>query len=300
MTIKQRELNVKFLNKGDKTAEILLYDEIGSSMWGGGIDLKDFAQELKALGDLEKLKVRINSGGGDCFVGFGIYNLLNQHPAEITICIDGMAASIASVIAMAGDEIQMAEASHMMIHDPWGFSMGTSGDMRETADLLDKLRDTIAGVYASRTGRPIDTFRASMGAETWYSAKEALDAGLCTEITNNKALAARLDTTRFNYKNMPKDLVVEQEESKEASLKITLDVDASAMQTALDAANKSLEEIAAKLKAFENAADTDDEETLEPKPDEVPEETEDVENSAVPWKLNLAKRKQELAKARGE
>lgn len=301
MTIKQRgKALITFANKSASKGELLIYSEIGDSYWGESYSAKQFAADLKALGAITELEIRINSPGGSCFDGFAFYNLLSQHPAEKTVYIDGMAASIASVICMCGSKIVMAEASHMMIHDPYGGCLGTAVEMRKTADLLDSIKGTIAKVYSDRSGQPVDVFDRAMAAETWYTADEALKAGLCTEISKNQALAAHFDPSQFNYKNMPKDLIVEKSEGKSKSLKITLDVDASALQTALDAANKSLEEMAAKLKAFENAAETDDEETPEPKPDEVPEETEDVENSAVPWKLNLAKRKQELAKARGE
>lgn len=120
-------------------AEISIYEEIG----GFGITAKKFAEDLKALGDVSHIDLRIHSPGGDVFEGIAIYNLLRNHPAEITVYIDGVAASMASVVAMAGDRVVMPENAMMMIHKPWGISGGNAGDMRDYADLLDKVETVL-------------------------------------------------------------------------------------------------------------------------------------------------------------
>ncbi|HBB9192092.1 TPA: Clp protease ClpP, partial [Escherichia coli] len=113
-------------------ADIFIYEEIG----GFGVTAKQFAEDLKALGDVSHINLRIHSPGGDVFEGIAIYNLLRNHPADITVYIDGVAASMASVVAMAGDRVVMPENAMMMIHKPWGISGGNAGDMRDYADLL--------------------------------------------------------------------------------------------------------------------------------------------------------------------
>lgn len=202
-------MTVQFINKGNDTAEIVLYGEVGGGFWGDGIIAKDFAKELKALGTPKVIECSVNSYGGDVFEGFAIYNILKQHPATKIMNVQGIAASIMSVIICAGDEIHAAENSHIMIHNPYGFTMGDSAAMRDTADLLDKLRDSIAGVYTARTGKPAAYFETAMNAETWYTAQEAFDIGLCTKVSANKAIAACFDPQKFGFKNMPKDLHVE-------------------------------------------------------------------------------------------
>ena len=154
-------------------ADIYLMDEIG----GWGVTAGEFVSALQQV-DAKKINLHINSPGGDVFDGVAIYNALAKHPAAITVYIDGLAASAASFIAMAGDEIIACRGSMLMIHDASGFCMGPAGEMRSMADLLDKVSDTIAGIYATRTGKPADGWRAAMLATTWYMADEAVAAGL--------------------------------------------------------------------------------------------------------------------------
>jgi ATP-dependent protease ClpP protease subunit len=157
--------------------EIFIYDEIGYF----GHSAKDFASELKDVAG-DELVVHLNSPGGDIFDGLAIYQALKDHPASVTVHIDGLAASIASVIAMAGDKIVMAPKSSVMIHDGWTMAVGNAAEMRKAADLLDKQSEIIASVYADRSGQPGDFWRDRMRDETWYNAQEALDAGLVDEI----------------------------------------------------------------------------------------------------------------------
>lgn len=160
------------------TADVWLYDVIGG--WDG-VTAQDF---VLALADVQadSITLHVNSPGGDVFDGIAIYNALRNHPADVTVRIEGLAASAASFIAMAGDTIVIERNAQMMIHDASGLAWGNAAVMREMADLLDKCSDNIADIYAQRTGRDMTEWRADMLAETWYSAEEALAAGLCDEI----------------------------------------------------------------------------------------------------------------------
>ena len=164
-------------NKAGSTPEVFIYDEIGYF----GHSAKDFSDSLATI-DSDELTVHLNSPGGDIFDGLAIYQSLKNHSAKVNIVVDGLAASIASVIAMAADNLVMAPKATMMIHDGWSMSMGNAGEMRKMADLLDKQSDIIASVYADRTGQPADFWRDRMKDETWYSADEALAAGLIDEV----------------------------------------------------------------------------------------------------------------------
>jgi ATP-dependent protease ClpP protease subunit len=161
----------------DGTAEILIYDEIG--YWG--ITAADFARELAGV-TASTLNIRLNSPGGEVFDGVAIYNSLLNHPAAVkNVTVEGLAASIASVIMQAGTIRQVMPASQTMIHDAWGIVIGPAADMREYADVLDNVSAMIAGVYAARSGTA-DGWRDAMLAETWYSAEEAVAAGLADSV----------------------------------------------------------------------------------------------------------------------
>ncbi len=166
----------RFRNAGDGAAEILIYDEIGG--WDDGVNAQSFLDELAALGDVDRITLRLNSPGGDVFDGVAIYNALLNHPAAVDVRVDGLAASAASFIAQAGDTIGMEHASQMMIHDASGFACGNEADMLEAADLLGRISNTIADIYAARAGGDPDQWRTVMRGEQWYSADEAVTAGL--------------------------------------------------------------------------------------------------------------------------
>ena len=177
------------VNKADKS-EIWIYEQIGEDFWsGGGITAKSFQKELATIKS-SQIDLHINSPGGEIFDGITIYNLIKQHPANVTTYIDGLAASIASVIAMAGNEIYMAENALMMIHNPWGFAMGDSDEMRKTADLLDKIKESLIVAYNSKSGMKDEEIQSLMAEETWMSAQEAMDYGFVDEITESMDLAA--------------------------------------------------------------------------------------------------------------
>lgn len=169
--------------KGDGPAEIRIYDSIG--WWG--VTAKDFAAELDAI-EASEIDLHINSSGGDVFDGFAIYNILNDHPATVRTIVDGFAASIASIIALAGDEIHVHEASIVMIHDPWGVGIGNAKELRELADILDKtIAAPMAKLYADRMDRPIDEIRDLMESETWWTGEEAVEAGFASHLISSGA-----------------------------------------------------------------------------------------------------------------
>lgn len=184
-------------------AEVLLYDEIG--MWG--ITAQQFARDLKALGDLAKINLHIHSPGGDVFEGTAIYNLLRTHPATVDVYIDGLAASMASVIAMAGNTIYMPENAMMMVHKPWGIQGGDADDMRRYADLLDKVEDTLVMAYANKTGKSPDDIKALLKEETWMNGREAVAAGFADQLTEPLQAAAHLSSKRMQeFAHMPEAL----------------------------------------------------------------------------------------------
>jgi ATP-dependent Clp endopeptidase proteolytic subunit ClpP len=165
-------------NATANTATVYIYDEIG--YWG--VTAADFVDALQGVANAD-LTVHINSPGGDVFDGIAILNALRAHQGAITTVVDGIAASAASFIAQAGQTRVMARNSEMMIHDASGLCIGNAADMRTMLDLLDRASDNIASVYAERSGvGDIASWRDAMGKETWYSAEEAVAAGLADSV----------------------------------------------------------------------------------------------------------------------
>lgn len=191
---------LKIINRAERnSAEILIYDDIGAGFWTEGITAKGFLQELRALGDVTAIDIRINSNGGSVFDGLAIYNALRQHEATKTVHVDGIAASIASVIAMAGDEIRMGEGAWMMIHDPSGLAIGTAEEMRATADLLDQIKGQLVGIYAQRTGLPADYITDLMADETWMDPATAIEHKFADVQSEPIRMAASADVKRFRH-----------------------------------------------------------------------------------------------------
>ncbi len=185
-------------NKADNEAEVWIYDEIG--YWG--VTAADFVGQLRDI-DASKITLHLNSPGGDVFDGIAIYNALKDHDAEVTVIVDALAASAASFIAMAGDKIIMNRNSEMMIHDAMGVCIGQAVDMSAMAELLDRTSDNIATIYAARGGTTRE-WRDRMRAESWYSATEAVEAGLADEARDAadedaEKIAASWDLTIFNH-----------------------------------------------------------------------------------------------------
>ncbi|HNF06816.1 MAG TPA: Clp protease ClpP, partial [Mycobacterium sp.] len=179
---------------------MLIYDEIDS--WYG-VSAEALAREISSLDDSRELHVRINSPGGNIFDGVAILNALRGHPGKVTVFVDSLAASAASFLAMGGDEIVMNRDSEMMIHKGHGLVVGGADDMRQQADLIDRLNDKIAGIYAERAGGSVEDWLAIMDAETWYSAEEAVEAGLADRVETATAdrdqAAAKFDLSIFAH-----------------------------------------------------------------------------------------------------
>lgn len=194
--------------QGD-SAEILIYEEIGASFWGGGVDPKQFALDLKAMGDIKILNVRLNSPGGDVFDGVTIYNQLVNHSATVNVYVDGLAASAASLVAMAGDTIYMADNAMMMIHNAWGAIAGDSNDLRTFADTLQKVSETMCGTYAKRSGMKAADVQKYMDKTTWFNAQECVDEGLADEIAQptDANASAKVIFDLSHFKNVPKGIV---------------------------------------------------------------------------------------------
>lgn len=196
------------LSAADKTsAELLFYGPIANATWDGDeVTPKQFAEDLKSLGDISELTIRINSPGGDVFAGNAIYNMLKGHSAKKTIWVDGVAASMASVIAMAGDEVVMPSNAMMMVHNPYCFTSGSSSKLRKTAEMLDKLGESVMAAYAEKTGLAKDKLAELMDAETWMTAAEAVEYGFADRVDEAVKVAAMLDGDTLTINDTAFDL----------------------------------------------------------------------------------------------
>ena len=177
-----------------------IYDEIGAY----GVSAKGFLTELGALPEGTPVDLRLNSPGGSVFDAVAIHNALKRHEGNVTVWIDGIAASAASYVAMAGDEIVMPENAFLMIHDPSGLVMGTAGDMRAMAEALEKVKGALVQGYAAKSGRTPEEVSALMSAETWLDAADALAQGFADRLIEPVRIAARFDIGRF--RNAPPEL----------------------------------------------------------------------------------------------
>ncbi len=192
--------NIK--NQGGNV-ELMIYDEIG----GWGITAQQFARELNGLGKITQITARIHSPGGDVFEGMAIYNILKGHPAHKVCHIDGLAASMASVIAMAFDEIIMPANAMMMIHKPWGGTLGDAEDMRKYADLLDKVESNLVGAYKDKTKLDETELHSLLSQETWLTGSEAVEKGFADTLSEPLQMAAALNSKRLkDFQNMPEAL----------------------------------------------------------------------------------------------
>lgn len=164
-------------------ATMRLYDPIDS--WGDvwGVSAKEFTDAIDALPDaVTEIRLHINSPGGEVFEAVAMMNALRRHDARVVAIVDGIAASAASFLAVAADETVMSKNSTLMIHDAWGICIGNAADMRQLADLLDQLSNNIAAVYAEKAGGTVDEWRQTMVGEKWYTADEAVAAGLADSV----------------------------------------------------------------------------------------------------------------------
>lgn len=165
----------------DAVTKVYIFGEIGDSWWGESTSAADFVKQIATIKS-NTIELHINSPGGSAFDGIAIYNALKQHDAEVHVVIDALAASAASFIAQAGDKVTMTSAAMMMIHDAATGAYGDAAYLRETADILDKLSNTVAGIYAKRSGESKEFWRNFMVQEVWFDADEAVASGLADEV----------------------------------------------------------------------------------------------------------------------
>jgi ATP-dependent Clp protease, protease subunit len=186
-----------------KTGELLIYDSIGESFFGG-ISAKSFIESLSNLGEIDELTVRINSPGGNVFDAAAIYNAIKRHPARTIIEIDGVAASAASYIAMAGDEVRIAENARFMIHNAMALTMGNRHAHSKRQAILSKLDQGIASLYAKRSKQKLESVAQMMDDETWFTAAEAVAAGFAEKLSEAQAVKSKADPRAFGeFKNAP-------------------------------------------------------------------------------------------------
>lgn len=192
------------------SVEIDILDAIGEWSGPNGVTARNLVSELRASGDVKNIRVRMNSGGGEVMEGLAIYNVLREHGAKVEVEVIGVAASMASVIAMAADVITMAPSAFMMVHNPWSIVAGDGDDLRDAAAFLDKLRDSLAGIYSVRTKRPKEEIAALMNAETWLTADEAVEQGFADRVAPPKkadrAAQAMAFASLVDFTNVPEAL----------------------------------------------------------------------------------------------
>jgi ATP-dependent protease ClpP protease subunit len=169
---------IRALERDDNV--ITIFDVIGEDFWSEGVTAKSIARQLKAIGGA--VEVQINSPGGDVFEGFAIYNVLREHPHPVTVKVLGMAASAASVIAMAGDTVQIGTSAFIMIHNCWVLAIGNRHDMRETAEFLEPFDRALRDVYVARTNQSAEDVERWLDAETFMSGAEAISRGFADEL----------------------------------------------------------------------------------------------------------------------
>ena len=233
--------------------DVYIFDEIGNF----GVSAQSFIEEIKSHKG-SPMNIHVNCVGGDVFEGMAIYNVIKKRSAKTTVYIEGIAASMGSVIALAADRVIMAENSLFMIHNAWGGATGEARDMMKTAKLLEKISGEIADIYTKKTGMPYDKVKDMMDEETWLSAEEAYDLGFVDSISDAIKVAAKYDVSKF--KNIT---------SEEISSKLSINQNSKKMTDELkNWFNAKVEDIIKSVKAerseteaeevVENVADNDE------------------------------------------
>ncbi len=197
-----------------KTGEVFIYGDIVSDKWyDTDVTAKSFQEDLEALGDVDTLNIYINSYGGSVFQAQAIYSILKRHAARVNVYIDGIAASAASLVAVAGDTVYMPKNAMMMVHWPWSFAVGNAKELRREADALDKIGESMVAAYLAKTGDALtgETLAELLDAETWMTAEEAVGYGLADELVEAKNIAASVgpewaETYLSRYRNIPEPL----------------------------------------------------------------------------------------------
>ena len=221
-------------SKASKVVDVYIFDEIGM----GGVNAQGFIEEIKSFKD-SPMNLHINCVGGDVFDGMAIYNIIKKRTSKTTVYIEGIAASMGSVIALAADSVVMAENSLFMIHNAWGGAMGEAKEMKKTANLLDKISGEIADIYVKKTKLPYDKVKEMMDEETWLNAEEALELGFIDSISDAIKVAAKYDVSKF--KNIT---------NKEIKNKLSINIKSKKMTDELKAwFNGKVEDIIARVKS---------------------------------------------------
>lgn len=191
-----RSMNKSFrVESKNEVAEMNIYDEIGYF----GVSAAQFRKELDSLKDAKSINLKINSPGGDVFDGIAIFNDLLSHPAKINVKVTGLAASAASIIAMAGDTVEIADNGFIMIHNAWAVAMGDKNVMNDLADRLDLIDEALSRTYADRTGNTLRNIKQWMNDEKWFNAKEAKEYGFVTQISDAEKMNALFDLSVYNH-----------------------------------------------------------------------------------------------------
>ncbi|WP_341472651.1 head maturation protease, ClpP-related [Clostridium perfringens] len=223
---------IEIKNELENRADLFFYGDICSSTWGCWEDEdkcpQDVADFLKDLDNNKEINIYINSGGGSVFAGLAIYNQLKRHPANKTVYVDGLAASISSVIALAGDKVIIPKNAQFMIHKPWSWAIGNANDLRKTADSLDSCEQSILNVYEEnlKDGVDIETIKQFVNDETWFTGEEAAKY-FNIDVEEESELVACNSEYFEKYKNIPIDLF------KNDSKKIKNNLEKKELQTRL-------------------------------------------------------------------
>ncbi|MCZ3844160.1 head maturation protease, ClpP-related [Lactobacillus mulieris] len=195
----------------ETTADMSIDGSIGNDYWDeDSTSASDFRDALKDIGNVKTINLHINSPGGNVFDGISIYNMLKQNKAHVNVYIDGVAASIASVIAMAGDTIFIPNNAMLMIHNPWTYAQGNAKELRKIADDLDKMTESSKTIYLEQAGDKLTEEKLTqlMDEETWINASEALEYGFVDEIIESQKAVACADKSFLkHYKNVPNQLL---------------------------------------------------------------------------------------------
>lgn len=197
-------------------ADISIYGDIGESVFGEeSVSASNFKKELDGVGNVSILNITINSSGGSVFDGLAIYNMLKRHKAKKNVVIDGLAASAASFIAMAGDTISIPKNAFIMVHRASTLAWGNSEDLLKAVDLLDNIDSQLVDIYAERTKQSKKAIKEMMANETWLNGKEAKDLGFVDKIEEEKKIVAHMsDFFMQKFSNIPKSLIEEKKDKE--------------------------------------------------------------------------------------
>ncbi len=273
---------------GGETADIYIFDEIGTY----GVTAQEFINDIKDLKGTS-INLRINSLGGDVFDGMAMYNVIKRREAKTTVYIEGIAASIATIIALGADEVVMAENSLFMIHNAWGGTMGEAKDMRKTADTLDKISGELTDIYRKKTGLSYEALQEMMDEETWLNAEEAYELGFVDVISDSIKVAAKYDVSKF--KNITEE---------EIQNKLNINIKNRKMTNELkEWFNNKVEEIVAAVKGDVKVSEDVVEETtvnvmLGDKED-IMNKMSDFETNNIELANKISSLEEELANAKG-